>query len=389
MTSERRPRLPRTVVLLGVVSLLSDAASDMIVPLLPAFLSGSLGGGALMLGWIEGIADALASLLKLFAGRWSDRIGRYRPFVSTGYTLSAVVKPLIAAATLPWHAVLVRALDRTGKGLRTSPRDALIAAAVPQERRGEAFGFHRAMDHAGAVIGPLNAILVLHFITTDLRTVFWLAAIPSLLSVACLFLVPAEPRRPSVRPSLRSTPPSAPLVRFLVPLAVFTLGNASDLFLLLKASSHDAPLYTLPLLWLGLHIVKAISSLYAGRLTDRVGPLPLIVSGWIVYGLVYGALAFAESQAAIISLCLVYGTYHGLTEGAEKTLVARLSPSAERGSSFGWYHLTIGLLALPASVIFGAIWQSFGSRSAFLFGASLAAAACMLLVLVRPRTRSA
>lgn len=395
MSSRSRSRLPRTVILLGIVSLLSDAASDMLVPLFPAFLA-TLGSGALALGWIEGVADTVASLLKLFAGQWSDRIGRYRPFVTSGYTLSAIVKPFVALATAPWHVALVRAIDRTGKGLRTSPRDALIAAAVPRERQGEAFGFHRAMDNVGAVIGPLNAILLLLFVTTDLRTIFWLAAIPGALSIAFLFCVPVEesgtgaPVRTGF--SWRNTRPSRPLMRLLVPLAVFTLGNASDLFLLLKASSHDAPLYALPLLWLALHVVKAVSSLYAGRLTDRIGPLPTILSGWIVYAIVYGALAFAESQVAIVGLCIVYGTYHGLTEGAEKALVARLAPAEVRGASFGWYHLTIGLLALPASVIFGTIWEVYDSRAAFLFGAGLAGLACVLLVTMRPReiaTRSA
>lgn len=386
MKRATRSRLPRTVILLGIVSLLSDAGSDMIVPLLPAFLTVALGGGAMALGWIEGIADTIASLLKLFAGQWADRVGRYRPFVVAGYTLSAIAKPFVALAAAPWHVIAVRATDRTGKGLRTSPRDALLAAAVPQERHGEAFGFHRAMDHAGAVIGPLVAILLLLFVTTELRTIFWLAAIPGALSIAFLFFVPVDEAPPriatQVRLSWRASRPGRTLARFLVPLAVFALGNASDLFLLLKASTHDAPLYTLPLLWLALHVVKAVSSLYAGRLSDRIGALPTIISGWIVYAAVYGALAFAESQVAIVALCIVYGLYHGLTEGAEKALVARLSPEDERGASFGWYHLTVGLCALPASVIFGTIWELYGSRSAFLFGAALAALACILLALL-------
>lgn len=388
----RRAPLPRTVVLLGIVSLLNDAASDMIVPLLPAFLATTLGGGAIALGWIEGVADALASLLKLVSGAWADRLRRYRPFVVTGYVVSALTRPLVALARTPWHVVAIRALDRTGKGLRTSPRDALIAAAVPQSRRGEAFGFHRAMDHTGAVIGPLLAVVLLAWVTTDLRTIFAIALIPGVISFAFLARVRIDEHTiASAGKELpwKSARPDAKLLRFLLPVGLFALGNASDLFLLLAATTHDAPLYQLPLLWMALHFVKATSSLWGGRFADRVGAVRSIALGWIVYAAVYGGLAYAQSPLAIAALTIVYGVHHGLTESAEKSLVSAIAPAHLRGAYFGWYHLTIGLLALPASAVFGLLWELRSPRTAFLWGASLALAACVALIVLVPRAARA
>lgn len=383
-----RRSLPRTVVLLGIVSLLNDVASDMIVPLFPAFLTATLGGGAIALGAIEGTADALASLLKLFSGVWADRLRRYRVFVVTGYVVSSLARPLVAIAHAPWHVVVVRALDRTGKGLRTSPRDALIATAVPASRQAEAFGFHRAMDHAGAAIGPLVAVLLLAFVTTDLRTIFALALVPGVISFVFLARVRIDDES-AVRAGKglpwKSAWPNARLVRFLVPVALFTLGNASDVFLLLAATAQDAPLYSLPLLWMALHFVKATSSLWGGRFADRVGAVRSIALGWLVYAAVYAGLAFAESQLAIVVLTIVYGVHHGLTESAEKAVVSALAPAHLRGAYFGWYHLTIGVLALPASAVFGFLWELASPRAAFLFGASLAFVACVALIVLVPR----
>ncbi len=373
--SARRPMLPREVVALGWVSFFTDVSSEMIIPLLPLFLTSVLGAGALALGLIEGFADAIASLLKLFSGRWADRAGRCLPFVVAGYVLATIARPFVALATAPWHVVLVRALDRTGKGLRTSPRDAMIAAATSAERRGDAYGFHRAMDHAGAMTGPLCAILLLEFATRDLRTIFWIGAIPGAVAVAVLLLAVREV--PAAKPKLeelpwRSSLPDRALLRLLAPLALFTLGNSSDLFLLLNVGQHGSGPIELSLLWVGLHFVKSVVSLKSGPFADRFGPLRLVLGGWLVYAAVYVGFAFATSPVAIVALCLVYGTYHGLTEGAEKALVAAIAPADRRGAFFGWYHLTVGLLALPASAIFGAVWSAYGSATAFLLGSSIA-----------------
>jgi MFS family permease len=383
--------LAPNVVALGVVSLLTDAASEMVVPLLPVFLTTVLMAGPLALGWIEGAADAVSSVLKLLSGRWSDRAGRRRPFVLAGYSVSSVSRPLVALAGAAWHVLGVRILDRTGKGLRSSPRDALLAASVPPGQRGAAFGLHRAMDHAGAVVGPLIAFAILTWWTRDLRTLFWLSAIPGALAVVALLLAvresPAGGRDHDARVEPPETvPPAGGLVRVLAPIGLFTLGNASDLFLLLKASESRASLTTLPLLWMGLHVVKSIASVPGGRLADVFGRRRLIAAGWIVYAAVYVGFAFAEGRAAIWALFVVYGIHHGLTEGAERALVAELVPTASRGTGFGWYHLTVGLGGLVASVLFGAIWQQAGSAAAFLTSAGLAVLAVLALAFLAPRS---
>jgi len=382
----------RNVVVLGLVSFLTDTASEMIVPLLPLFLTASLGAGAMALGWIEGLADATASVLKLLSGRWADRLGRNRPLVVAGYVISSCARPLVAAATVSWHVLAVRMADRTGKGIRTSPRDALLAASVPEGERGAAFGLHRAMDHSGAVLGPLLAAGFLAFVSQDLRLLFWLAAIPGAAAILVVWVgvresapddggAAAEETEATIR---GASPASRPLLRFLVPLGLFTLGNASDVFLLLKAGGTRAPLATLPLLWMGLHVVKAAASVPGGRLSDRFGRRRVIAAGWIFYAAVYAAFAFAESPAAIWGLFLVYGLYHGLTEGAEKALIAEIAPRGKRGATFGWYHFTLGMLTLAASVLFGTLWELAGSRVAFLTSAALAVLAVVALALLRP-----
>lgn len=386
----------RNVVMLGVVSLLTDIASEMVIPLLPFFLTTTLGAGALALGWIEGLADASASVLKLFSGRWADRLGRNRPLVLAGYAISSAVRPLVATATAAWHVLAVRVTDRAGKGIRTSPRDALIAGSVESRAHATAFALHRAMDHTGAVLGPLLAAGFLAFVSQDLRVLFWLTAIPGAAAVLVLWLgvrETATPERlPEDRTSAAATEPPGEanrrLVRFLVPLGLFTLGNASDVFLLLKAGGARAPLTTLPLLWMGLHVVKTAASVPGGRLADRVGRPRVIAAGWIFYAAVYAGFAFAESQPAIWGLFLVYGLYHGLTEGAEKALVAQIAPPRKRGTAFGRYHFTLGMLTLAASVLFGAIWELAGSRAAFLTSAALAVVAVMALVILRPVPQS-
>jgi MFS family permease len=387
-----RSWLSRNVVALGLVSLFTDAATEMIVPLLPAFVTIVLGGGPLALGWIEGASDATASVLKLLSGRWADRSGRNRPFVVAGYTLASVVRPLVALATAPWHVLLVRLTDRVGKGLRNSPRDAMLAASVEPHERGRAFGFNRALDHTGAVLGPLMAVAFLSARPGDLRTLFWLAAIPGALAVVVLLSAVQEVApQPGASPphgAPASALPTRSLLRFLVPLGLFTLGNASDVFLLLKAGATRAPLMSLPLLWIVLHVVKSLTSLVGGRLADRWGHRRTIAVGWLVYVGCYVGFGFAGSQAAVWALFLVYGSYQGLSEAAEKALVARLSPARGRGTGFGWYYLTLGFLTLAASVLFGALWETLGSRVAFLTSAGLAAAALVsLLVLVPGRSR--
>ena len=393
--------LTPNVVILGAVSLLNDGASEMIYPLLPVFLTSVLGAGPAALGTIEGIAEATASLLKLFSGYLSDKVKRRKGWIVAGYTLSNIIRPLIAFSTSWLQVLALRFSDRVGKGLRTSPRDAIIADSTPAEFRGKAFGFHRAMDHSGAIIGPLAATALLLVYHDDLTTIFLLSIVPGALAVGMLLLGlkektvegPKSAAPSSVfnfRSSLREMPTG--FKKFLVVIFVFTLGNSSDAFLLLRVQQLGVPLTLLPMIWVVLHIVKMVSSVPSGIISDNIGRKKVIVTGYIVYALVYAGLSAATRQWHAWALFALYGIYFGFTEGVEKALVADFAPVHLRGSAFGLYHLVVGVVALPASLLFGFVWQRFGSPIAFGMGASLALlAGIMLSVLVvrRPEENAA
>jgi len=387
-----RSLLKGNVLWLGMVSLLNDTASEMIYPLLPLFLVGTLGAGPAFIGVIEGVAESASSLLKLASGWVSDRVRRRRPLVAGGYALACAVRPLIALATLPWHVLAIRFTDRLGKGLRSAPRDALLAESVPAHMRGRAFGVHRAADHAGAVLGPLIAALLLIHYADRLRFVFALAIVPGILVVLTLLKV-REDRPPDARPAPTATSALEPAAfpqrrtfnRYLAVIALFTLGNATDVFLLLRASALGMAEVAVPLLWGLHHVSKMIWSVPGGALADRFGPRRAIVAGWMVYSLTYAGFAFASQAWHIWALFVVYGLFYGLTEAPEKAFVVQLAPATRRGSTLGAFHATVGFVALPSSVMFGLIWQQFGAPAAFLTGAGLAlAAALLLIVLVRP-----
>ena len=379
--------LHRTVRSLGLVSLLTDASSEMVYPLLPAFLTGTLRAGPAFLGVVEGLAEAVAAALKIVSGGLSDRLRRRKPLVVAGYSLSSLVRPLVALATAPAHVLAVRVLDRVGKGVRGAPRDALVVEVTRREDRGRAFGFQRAMDHAGAMAGPLLASAAL-LATGDLRAVFALAAIPAALAVATLVLGVREEPRP-LAPATAMTTAGAPsplepaLVRYLGVLAVFTLGNSSDAFLLLRAQEAGLALAAVPVLWALHHLVKAGASTWGGALSDRVGRRWAIVGGWGVYALAYAGFALARTPLAIVALFAFYGLFHALTEGAERALVADLAGEATRGRAFGLFHAVTGASLLPASLMTGVLWQRLGAPVALGTGAALAALAALgLLVLV-------
>jgi MFS family permease len=379
-------RLPRTVIALGAVSLLTDASSEMIYPLLPIFLSSVLGAGPLAIGAIEGLAESVAALLKLVSGWWSDRLPRRKPLVVAGYGVASVVRPLVGLAQSVPQVLAIRVIDRVGKGIRGSPRDALIADAVDPSTRGRAFGFHRAADHAGAVIGPLVAWALLGWGGLSLRTVFLLAGVPAALAVITLVIgVRESPRTrpgPGPRPGLRDGGFSGRFRAYLLVLLLFTLGNSTDALLILRASDLGVSAALVPVLWAMLHVVKSASSTPGGVLSDRLGRRPLIIGGWLVYAVVYLGFAVASAEWHAWALFAVYGTYFGLTEGVEKALVADFVPADRRGTAFGWYNLTIGLAAFPASLLFGAVWQAFGAPVAFSMGAGLAVVAAGGLAVV-------
>jgi MFS family permease len=382
------PPLHRNVKALGFVSLLTDASSEMIYPLLPAFLTGPLRAGPALLGVIEGLAEALAALVKVVSGRLSDRLPRRKPLVVAGYGLSSVARPLVALATGPLHVLAVRLVDRLGKGVRGAPRDALLAEVTPTDQRGRAFGFHRAMDHAGAMAGPLLASGVLLF-TDDLRVVFATAAVPAALAVATLVVGVREERRaPAPTPTVVDTSPAVPLERgfrrYLVVLAVFTLGNSSDAFLLLRAQDAGLAVAFIPALWAWHHLVKAGGSTWGGTLSDRIGRRKAILLGWTAYGASYAGFALARSPLAIVALFALYGVFHALTEGPERALVADLAGPAARGRAFGLFHAVTGAMLLPASLLTGLLWQRFGGAAALGAGAALAGLAALGLTLLVP-----
>jgi MFS family permease len=418
--------LPRPVWLFGWVSLATDAASEAIYPLLPFFLTQVLGAGTVSLGIVEGAAEAANSILKILSGRAADRAKSKRRIVLAGYTLSSAVRPLIAAATSWTHVFAVRLIDRVGKGIRGAPRDAMLAGWATPATRGKIYGFHRAMDHAGAVVGPTLATLFLFFYPGEYRTLFALTIIPGVIAVALVFLVkedsasidpyvgptfppplafesasdggpagaPAKAGRSGANgldrakeasdehaksPVRRDEPMPRRLKLFFLVLSLFMLGNSTDAFLLLKLTEAGGGTSFVPLIWAAHHVVKSGVSVVGGSWSDRIGRRSVIAIGWIIYAGVYAGFAISTSLVMLIAWFMIYGFYFGFAEGTEKALVADLAPASRRGLAFGVYNAVQGLGALTASVVFGLIWSWFGPEAAFGVGAALSLVATALL----------
>lgn len=386
-------RLSRNVLALGAVSFLTDVATEMMYPLLPVFLASVLGASASFIGTIEGAAESVASLLKLLSGWWSDRVRSRKGLVLVGYGIASFIRPFTAAAHTASQVLAIRVTDRIGKGIRSTPRDALIAESVDPSIRGRAFGFHASADNAGAVVGPLIAFGVLMVWHTELRTVFWLTAIPGVLAFVVLWVfvrdIPPATAH-SERPVLLGTDLSSRFWAYLAVVFTFTLGNSTDAFLLLRAAQLGVPVALAPVLWALLNLVKSATGTYGGGLSDRIGRRPLIVGGWVVYAAVYLAFGFAHAPWQAWALFAVYGVFYGMTEGTEKALVVDIVPAARKGTALGWYNLAVGLGALPASIMFGAIWDRVSPTAAFEFGAVLALmAACGMWFVAPPVARVA
>jgi MFS family permease len=395
------------VRMLGLVSLFTDLSSEMIYPLLPVFFTGLVPAGvaAVYVGLMEGISESTASLVKILSGRLSDSLRKRKVLAVAGYSLSTAARPLVAAAAAGWHVIALRFCDRVGKGLRTAPRDALISDSSDPDVRGLAFSFHRAMDHAGAILGSVAAVAILYALLgygvwhgsadratpaemVALRWLFLVALIPGLIAVITLVAGVREIAPTGGGPGTgasgaaethRGLPRRFRL--FVGIVALFALGNSSDLFLLLYGrTKFQYGLLQLMGLWVTLHLSKVVFSLPGGMLSDRWGRRPIIVAGWLVYGLVY--LGMAAVSEAWVFWCLIgaYGFYYGMTEGVEKALVSDLVPSSARGRAYGLYHGVTGLAALPASLLFGVFWAVLGPGVAFGIGAGLAGLSVVLLV---------
>ena len=390
--------LPRNVVSLGLVSLVADFSSEMIYPVFPDFVTGVLGASAAVLGLIEGLAEATASLTRYPFGRWSDATGRRRVFVLGGYGLAALGK-LVLALAFVWPVALAgRVVDRTGKGMRTAPRDALLAADVDDRDRGLAFGLHRTMDTAGAVIGPLTALLLLQ-LGVSLRWVFAIAFVPGLLSVVVIWRSvrehPPEGQPSGVAAATHSSAPAAAAApararprlpaspvfrRLLLASLVFAVGNSSNAFLLLKASSVGFSVKAVILVYVLYNLTYAAGSLPLGGLSDRVGQIPVVAGGFVVFAVVYVGFAAAKSMALVAVLFAAYGLYIAATEGTTKALISRAAPDAQRASAMGFFDTSIGVASFAASALGGLLWTLVGPWATFSFGAVTAALAAVLLL---------
>jgi MFS family permease len=389
-------QLHPTVKAAGWVSLFTDVSSDMIAPLLPLFLKTALMSSMSFIGLIEGAAETTASLLKLASGYISDRLRRRKLLVLIGYSLSSVARPMMALTQAGWHVLGLRMTDRLGKGIRSSPRDALVADVTPAESRGLAYGYQRAMDNAGAIIGPLVGAGLLWIFQNrfavgeimSFRLVFALAAVPGLLVPFIIArYIQDQPRQaapevPIAHP--RGAPLGARFWAYMTAVVLFTMGNSSDAFLILRANQAGLPDWQIPLLWAAFNGVRTASSVPGGRLSDHVGRKPMIFSGWIIYAVAYLLFGMAGAPWQIWAIMMFYGLYYGCVEGTERALVSDLVSPERRGTAFGVFHCAVGIAALPSSLLFGWVWQTSGyPLPAFVMGAVFAGLAAIVLAFVR------
>jgi len=371
--------LSRNVIALGVVSLLTDVAADMVTPFLPLFLTVHLHARGAWVGLVEGVAESTSALVKYLSGALSDRLTRRKPLVILGYSIANLARPFLALAAAPWHVLAVRFVDRVGKGVRTAPRDALIAQSTEPARRAHAFGFHRGMDNLGAFIGPLVATAILWASHDDLRLVFAATVVPGLLALLVLAVGVREEPVPAPLPVAKSVSGDGPtdpaFNRYLAVVAVFTLANASDGFLVMHAHALGVPTRYLPLAWGALSLLRAVTAAPGGRVADRIGRAPCLAVAWALYALAYLGFGLARGPWDLLPAMLLYGLYYGLSEGTERALVASFAGPGGMGRAFGRFNLVTGALALPASLMFGALYPQHRGLYAFGLCAGLAAVA--------------
>lgn len=374
----------RTIILLGLVSFFTDVSSEMVYPLIPLYLTSKLGASPAILGIIEGIAESLASLLKVFSGYWSDKIDRRKPLTISGYSFSGLGKVLLVFSSSWLWVFGGRILDRFGKGIRTAPRDALIAQASRREKYGGAFGLHRALDTLGAVVGVLIAYYLFSSYLKSYETVFILSLIPAFIGIGLLFLVrEVKSEKNTIRKPLNlswsALDPS--LKKFLIIIFLFALGNSSNQFLLLRAQDYGFDPARVILLYLLYNVVYALFSYPAGRLSDLIGRKIVLVTGYLFYGLIYFGFALATKPSHFWLLFGFYGIYAAFSEGVEKAFVADLAPESQRATLMGLYATITGIGLLPASILAGYLWKAFGARAPFFCGAALGILAAFGLII--------
>lgn len=374
--------IPQNVFIFGLVSFLTDFSSDMAYPLLPVFLMQYLHASQTFVGLIEGVAESTAAFFTLISGIWADKTKDRSKLVLAGYSLSSLSRPLLALAWNPWVVLFIRFFDRVGKGIRTSPRDALIADSVSAEHRGKAYGLHRSFDHLGAVAGPLTAALLLSGFITNFRILFAVAAVPGIFAVALILWKVREVlpfNRPKIVQKKMVAFPKGRLRVYLMILFLFVLGCSSDSFLILRAGELGVPTAMLPVIWLFFNLIKAFLTFPFGALSDRIGRRKMILTGWIIYAAVYAGFAHASQAWHAWVLFALYALFYALTEGSERAILVDYAKPEEKGQAFGWYYFLVGMGALPASLFFGWVWQTFGAPRAFFTTAAISSSAAVFL----------
>jgi MFS family permease len=384
---ERPASLERNVRVFGITSLLNDTASEMAYWVLPAFIA-TLGGGPAQLGIIEGLAESVAAGAKFYSGLLADRFSRRKPLVIAGYAIANIAKPLLALATSWWHILLIRFADRMSKGIRGAPRDVLVSESVPKEKVGGAFGLLQSMDSAGAILGPLAAWWLMDRMGVDLRHVFWYAAIPGLICIFIPLLFARETKAAvelkvaEVRSNSHPLPPS--FYWLLAAVGLFSIGNSSDMFLVLRAENIGISAAQAPLLGLLFNIVYTLGSWPAGRLSDRIPRRYLAALGYLIFAAVYFVFGAAPSTKAIWIMMALYGLYYALTAPVLKAMVVDVAPPEARGRAIGLFYLVSSITALLASLLTGGLWKEFGAEVPFYLSAGLAALSGLMLLFIRP-----
>jgi len=381
MSDKKILGFPRNVFAAGLVSLFMDISSEMIYPLLPIFLTTVLGASKATVGIIEGIAESTASILKVFSGWLSDRLGKRKLLMGIGYGVSVLSRPIMATAGTWGEVLSARVVDRLGKGVRTAPRDAIIADSVENNNLGKAFGFHRAMDTLGAVIGPAIAFLVLALFLNNFRLVFWLSVIPGIISVLLIIFFiteKAHKREAASIPKLTIKDFNGNFRFYILVIFIFSIGNSSDAFLILRAENVGISKEFIPIIYLIFNLVYSLSSTPLGMLADKVGMKRMILFSFIFYAGIYAGLAFVTNQAQILGLFILYGLFKGMSEGTQRAYLASLAPPERKATAFGIYHMAVGFALLPASIIAGALWDKIGPEATFLYGTVTASLAFIL-----------
>ena len=371
----------RNVFAAGLVSLFMDISSEMIYPILPIFLTTVLGASKATVGIIEGIAESTASVLKVFSGWLSDKMGKRKFLMGIGYGVSVLSRPIMATSASWGEVLTARFVDRFGKGVRAAPRDAIIADSVENNNLGKAFGFHRSMDTIGAVIGPAIAFLVLALYLNNFRLVFWLSVIPGIISVLLIIFFiteKAHKREATAIPKLTIKDFNGNFRFYILVIFIFSIGNSSDAFLILRAENVGVPKEFIPIIYLIFNLVYSLSSTPLGMLADKIGMKRMILFSFLFYAGIYAGLAFVANQYQILGLFILYGLFKGMSEGTQRAYLASLAPPERKATAFGIYHMAVGFALLPASIIAGALWDKIGPEATFLYGTVTASLAFIL-----------